>query len=232
MYAMYGAALAFSFLLSTGVQAGNIDMRDRLAACQACHGEQGEGQIGNEYYPHLAGKPAGYLKSQLSAFRDGRRSYPPMRWLVRNMDDEFLDRIAKFYESLPPRSSAHVLVMSPSDAARAEDLVERGDPDLGVPACTACHGKNLAGLQPNVPALLGLPPDYVIAQLGAWRTGVRKSELPDCMSMVARRLDPADFRRLGEWLATQGASGSLRPAPADSFELPKSCGEPEAEHGP
>jgi cytochrome c553 len=49
----------------------------RLRACVPCHGEHGEG-TSNDYFPRLAGKPAGYLMNQLVAFRNGRRRYPPM----------------------------------------------------------------------------------------------------------------------------------------------------------
>ena len=199
-------------------------MRSRLAACHTCHGEQGEGKAGNEYYPHLAGKPAGYLRSQLQAFRDRRRSNPQMNWLMRNMDDAYLQRIAEYYAELPPRSSAQRVAMSEADSERARQLVERGDAAAGIPPCTACHGANLAGREPGVPALLGLPPDYVIAQLGAWSMGSRRAESPDCMAEIARALDPRDLRPLGEWLASQGVSGSLEPAAQDSFALPTACG--------
>lgn len=201
------------------------DMPMRLAACNACHGSDGEGTTGNEYYPHLAGKPTGYLLSQLQAFRDGRRIYPQMNWLMRNMGDQYLAWIADYYARLPPRSSAVPVPMAPADAQRARQLVAHGDPRRGVPACASCHGDDLAGLEPGVPALLGLPPDYITAQLGAWRTGTRTATAPDCMAKIARALDPADFRRLGNWLASQGAGGSLAPAPAESFTLPRDCGD-------
>lgn len=215
---------------SAGAQAPE-DMDKRLAACGACHGPAGEGREGNEYYPHLAGKPAGYLAAQLRAFRDGRRVYTPMNWLMRNMGDTYLDWIASYYAEMPPRSSAVAVPMTAEDERRAQQLVQHGDADRGVPACAACHGADLAGLEPGVPALLGLPPDYVTAQLGAWRTGSRKAVIPDCMADIARRLAPSDFRRLGNWLATQGAKGSMKPAPAGSFALPVACGDLPVEQG-
>lgn len=229
---MFRALLAVCWSLAALVASADArdgDMAERLAACSTCHGERGEGRTGNEYYPHLAGKPAGYLEAQLQAFREGRRVYPQMNWLMRNMSDDYLSRIAAHYAALPPRSSAQPVAMSPDDAARARRLVEHGDPSRGVPACTSCHGANLAGLEPDVPSLLGLPPDYVVAQLGAWRTGVRTARAPDCMADVARALDPADFRRLGAWLASQGVDESVAPAPAGSFALPDACGEPARE---
>ena len=114
--------------------------------------------------------------------------------------------------------------MAAPDAERARQLVTQGDTRLGVPACAACHGADLAGLEPGIPALLGLPPDYIVAQLGAWRTGVRTAAAPDCMAQVAKALEPADLRRVAAWLSTQGADHSLPPAPAGRFAPPVACG--------
>jgi cytochrome c553 len=56
-------------------------MAARVLACASCHGAEGEG-TSDAYFPRLAGKPAGYLYNQLVAFRDGRRKYPPMNYLL------------------------------------------------------------------------------------------------------------------------------------------------------
>jgi hypothetical protein len=39
-------------------------MAKRLAACSSCHGDEGR-TVGDDYYPAIAGKPAGYLYAQL-----------------------------------------------------------------------------------------------------------------------------------------------------------------------
>ena len=218
------ALLAFFFSFAALAADAPADLGERLAACSACHGEQGEGREGSEYYPHLAGKPAGYLLDQLQAFRDGRRVYPQMGWLMRNMGDDYLAQIAQFYAAMPARSNATFQPVDAVTAARATDLVQRGDPARGVPACAACHGDNLAGLEPGIPALIGLPADYVIAQLGAWRTGVRSARSPDCMAKIAHALEASDMRVLGTWLASQGHDTPLAPAPAGSFTPPVACG--------
>jgi len=235
MLAMSRLALLL-LLLAAGSALGAepaFPMQERLAACNLCHGEHGEGKRGNAYYPHLAGKPSGYLRAQLQAFRDGRRLYPQMNWLMRHMGDDYLDRIADYYAALPPQSSAQAIAMTQEAAEHARQLVEQGDIERGIPACVACHGADLAGVEPGVPALLGLPPDYIVAQLGAWREGTRVATAPDCMAEVARALSPSDMRRLGEWLASQGAARSLPPAPAGSYSLPVKCGDlPTAEAQP
>jgi cytochrome c553 len=61
-------------------------MAARVLACGACHGAQGQG-TNDDYFPRLSGKPAGYLYNQLVAFRDGRRKYPPMNYLLEHLPD-------------------------------------------------------------------------------------------------------------------------------------------------
>lgn len=209
------------------------DFGERLAACAACHGKHGEGVQGAEYYPHLAGKPAGYLLEQLRGFRDGRRVSTQMTWYVRFADDAFLQRIADYYAALPPRTRSAdtgAAQLTPERRRVAQNLVEHGDPAREVPACSACHGANLAGLEPGVPALLGLPVDYVIAQFGAWREGVRNGAPPDCMHDVAGKIAADDIRAIAVYLSQQSNVDGLRPSPAGSFVPPKACGSlPHAE---
>ncbi|HSX59006.1 MAG TPA: c-type cytochrome [Tahibacter sp.] len=221
--------LLISMLATPGFAADDAgDLTERLAACSACHGARGEGRTASEYYPHLAGKPAGYLLSQLRAFRDGGRNYPQMGWLMRNMDDAYLERIATHFAALPPRanpSDAAPKKIDPALARRAQALIADGDATRGIPACAACHGADLAGLEPAIPALVALPEEYVVAQFGGWRTGVRTARQPDCMASIARALEPAEIRAIAAWLSAQQHTEALRPAPAGSFVPPQACAD-------
>jgi cytochrome c553 len=204
------------------------DLTERLAACNVCHGDHGEGRAGSTYYPHLAGKPAGYLLRQLRAFRDGGRNYPQMGWLMRNMDDAYLQDIAAHFAAMPPRTQAPGAVpktIDPTLARRAQALIADGDAARGIPACVACHGDDLAGLEPGIPALVGLPEEYVVAQFGGWRTGVRRAQTPDCMATIARALEPADIRAIAHWLSAQRQAEAKRPASAGRFLPPLACGD-------
>lgn len=201
-------------------------MAERLAACAACHGARGEGAPGSEYYPHLAGKPAGYLFAQMQGFRDGRRHYPQMVYLMRNWDDAWLARIASFFAAQPGVVPRHAPppAQSAADRSRAENLVHEGDRGRELPACASCHGPQLQGREPGVPALAGLPTDYLIAQLGGWMTGARHSIEPDCMARVVARLDPAEVRRIATYLAGLVPEPDSRPLEASAEPLPLDCG--------
>ena len=87
--------------------------------------------------------------------------------------------------------------------ARGQQLVREGDAALRIPACVQCHGSAMTGTLPSVPGLLGLPRDYLNAQLGGWQNGQRQAQAPDCMADIAKRLSNADVHALSTWLSSQ-----------------------------
>jgi cytochrome c553 len=178
-------------------------LAQRLLACTGCHGKDGRA-VGNVYFPRIAGKPAGYLYNQLRNFRDGRRSYGLMTGMVQVLSDAYLLEIAQHFAALdlpyPPPATAK---LSAQAAATAQALVERGDAQRQLPACSSCHGAALTGVAPNVPGVLGLPRDYLNAQLGAWKSGQRHAAAPDCMAQVARLLTVDEVAAISAWLAAQ-----------------------------
>ena len=207
------AALAGS-ALAQGPRKVEDSIAERTRACTACHGDQGRaGPDG--YYPRLAGKPAGYLHHQLRNFAQGRRHYGLMARLVDPMSDAYMAEIAAHFANLhlpypPPTPST----LPAQRLARGQALVQQGDAARGLPACVQCHGERLTGVQPNVPGLLGLPLDYLNAQLGAWQTGQRQAHGPDCMAEVVRRIPHEDIIAVSSWLASQSLPADTRPANA------------------
>ncbi len=195
------------------------NMAERTRACTACHGEQGRaGPDG--YYPRLAGKPAGYLHNQLRNFAQGRRHYGLMSRLVEPLDDAYMAEIAAHFASLSlPYAAPTPSRLPTAQLARGEALVRQGDAQRGLPACVQCHGERLTGVQPNVPGLLGLPLYYLNAQLGAWQTGQRRAQTPDCMAQILQRLPHEDIIAVSNWLSSQALPADTRPAAAPQKPL-------------
>ena len=174
-------------------------------------GPQADAQ--GEILHRLAGKPAAYLYNQLLNFREGRRHYGLMTQMVEPLSDAYLLEIAQYFAALkvpypappPGRPPAALL-------AQGRQLVLHGDPARQVPACVQCHGERMTGVLPQVPGLLGLPHDYLNAQLGAWKAGKRRAHAPDCMAQVVERLSLDDINAAASWLAAQPVPAQSEPA--------------------
>lgn len=204
-------------------------MAQRMQACTACHGKEGRAAR-DGYYPRIAGKPAGYLYNQLVNFRDGRRHYALMGELLAPLTDDYLHEIAGHFASLDlPYPAPKAPTGTPEERARGQRLVTQGDASRKIPACAACHGAALTGVAPAVPGLLGLPRDYLNAQLGAWRTGQRQAHAPDCMGQIARSLAPEDIGAVSHYLAAQPLPADTHPVAVPPPSWPMRCGGlPEA----
>ncbi len=178
-------------------------LAQRLQPCMAGHGAQGRASR-DGYLPRIAGKPAGYLYQQLLHFRDGRRQNATMARLLAQQTDAYLREIAGYFAALDlPHAPPVAGPATATQLARGQVLAIQGDATRQLPACSACHGLRLTGVQPAVPGLLGLPRDYLIGQLGAWQTNQRHAIAPDCMAQVAKRLTPEDLGAVAAWLAAQ-----------------------------
>lgn len=199
-------------------------LAQRMMACTLCHGAEGQATA-SVYFPRIAGKPAGYLYNQLTHFRDGRRQNPGMANLLDHLSDAYLRDIAEHFAAIDlPYPSPQTTRLTPAVRERAQALVQRGDPARQLPACVACHGERLTGVNPAVPGLLGLPRDYLIGQFGGWQTGLRHALAPDCMAQVAKALSPEDVGALASWLSAQPLPANTHPAPPSEKPMPLRCG--------
>jgi cytochrome c553 len=197
-------------------------MEQRVLACASCHARPDRNDA---FFPRISGKPAGYLYNQMVNFKEGRRQFPLMTYMVDHLPDDYLREIAGHFASLhlPPPP------VQPTDASaavleRGRTLVMRGDAANKIPACIACHGEQLTGVAPAIPGLLGLPRDYVNAQFGAWKNKERSAHAPDCMAGIANRLSLADVAAISSWLGAQPLPADTRPATTIKRPLPIACG--------
>lgn len=200
-------------------------LKQRIAACTACHGEHGEGTPQSGFFPRLAGKPASYLARQLRNFQVGLRKYAPMEYTVRGLSPDYMREIGGYFASQQvPYQRSPVPQVSAQALHRGEVLATEGDPTRKIPACAACHGSQLTGVEPSIPGLVGLPYDYISAQLGSWRTHTRAMVAPDCMATIASRLSEADITAVSAWLATREVPPDAHAQPAGSVQPPLACG--------
>src|ERR1700742_396815 len=77
-----------------------------------------------------------------------------------------------------------------SGAARADGDVKAGAQKIRTLQCQSCHGKDGISKLPGAPNLAGQSQDYMIAAIGAYRSGERKN---DIMNTIAQSLKDADI---------------------------------------
>jgi cytochrome c553 len=196
----------------------------RVQGCVTCHGQNGQG-TSSGYFPRIAGKPAGYLFNQLVAFRDGTREYPPMNYLVAYLPDAYLREIAEhFAKQRPPFEAKDAAPADAAMLARGRAIATAGDPGKGIPACIACHGTRLTGMNPGIPGLVGLRAWYITAQLTRWRVGNRHAAEPDCMKRIVSRLSEADIAAVAAWLGRQDPPTDPSPESSNLVRMPLACG--------
>ncbi len=222
------AALAFSCAAALPAFAADRPavlpdtMAQRVIACTSCHAKD---QGTDAFFPRISGKPAGYLYNQLINFREGRRQYPLMTYMVDHLPDAYLREIADYFSTqhlkAPPVQPTEV---SQGVLERGKLLVTQGDKAIKVPACIACHGEKLTGVAPAIPGLAGLPRDYVNAQFGAWKNKTRRAHAPDCMAQIADRLSLEDVAAISSWLGARALPLDPAPATAVARPLPLACG--------
>ncbi len=199
-------------------------MAARVQGCATCHGDLGAGWRDGDF-PRIAGKPSGYLFNQLQNFREGRRSYPPMNYLLGYLHDDYFKEMADFFSAQRiPFARPEVAALPAADLQFGEQLVRQGDRAKAIPACVACHGPQLTGLNPGIPGLIGLQSRYISGQLEAWRAGTRRAIAPDCMRDVAARLSDAQITQVAAYLAAQPIPGAFLAAPQGAWNTPIRCG--------
>lgn len=217
-------ALLLLQISSAQAEAPIPDMAGRVQACTACHGAEGRASA-EGYYPRIAGKPEGYLYNQLIAFRDGSRQHAAMNGIVQNLSNDYLLQMAKYFAAQdlpypPPAKST----ASKNQLEQGKRLVFDGIASKNIPSCAACHGEALTGIEPYTPGLLGLPRDYLNAQLGKWSNGQRKAKAPDCMHALVKALNTEELGAATAYLAAQAVPENAKALPAGSTAFPQECG--------
>lgn len=198
-----GLAVVVVALIATGpVQAaGSAETgKTQAAPCAACHGQDGATGLDGTY-PNLAGQNERYLLRQLRMIQAGTRDIALMAGQLNGKSEQELADLAAYYASLPSK-----LAQAEGDdesIAMAARLYRGGNLQKNVAACAACHSPAGVGNAPaGFPLLSGQSPQYTIAQLTAYREGVRKTDedYGGMMRDVAANLNDTEIKALADYL--------------------------------
>jgi cytochrome c553 len=80
-----------------------------------------------------------------------------------------------------------------------ERIFRGGIPDRQVPACAGCHGPSGTGIPSQYPRIAGQHADYAVAQLLAFRDGVRLNNAQ--MTGVTAKMNDREIKAVSDYIA-------------------------------
>jgi cytochrome c553 len=191
------AALSFSAVANEAAPAFKPDLAKGEAsftACAACHGPDGNSIA--PIYPKLAQQHPQYIVKQLTEFKAGKRANPIMLGFASALSEEDMKNIAAWVSTKPSKpgfSKEKELV------TLGERIYRGGIADRQVPACAGCHSPNGAGIPAQFPRLAAQNAEYAVAQLTAFRDGVRTNSVQ--MTLVAAKLNDREIKAVSDYIA-------------------------------
>ena len=198
------AALAAGSSQALAQQSGKPDLTKAKqiadTVCAACHGADGNSPTAAN--PNLAGQGAEYISRQLQHFKAGIRVSPIMQPMAAPLTPEDMSALGVYYAQQKAKGGT---ARDAKLVALGQSLYRGGDAASGVPACSACHLPNGAGLPKNFPRLSGQYADYTYAQLKAFKNGERGSDPAgkdtqgQIMAQVAQRMSDAQMKALADY---------------------------------
>lgn len=169
--------------------------------CAACHAADGNSPAAAN--PKLAGQIPEYLHRQLTNFKPqggkkAERENAVMAGMVAALSADDMRNVAAYYASQKLKPAA---AKDKELAALGQKLYRGGNPAAGLPACAGCHGPAGAGMPVQYPRIAGQFPEYIDAQLKAFRSGARANDPNGMMRGVAAKMSDREIQAVAEYAA-------------------------------
>jgi cytochrome c553 len=191
-------AIAQSGTKPVDVESTKAGEEKAVNLCSTCHGPRGIST--SPEFPILAAQRAGYLESQLEAFRAKTReekiAHDFMWGIAYNLDDSMIRSVALYYATQP---SPLPHPGDPAMVAKGKELFDKGVPERGIPACATCHGANAEGMA-NFPRLAGQHAKYVVNQINYIQSLVRKAPV---MHGIVKDLTQEEMQALAVYVQSK-----------------------------
>jgi cytochrome c553 len=168
MAAVTGAFIVAPALITPSRAETTVPVRElqgKIDYCENCHGVSARGFHGFYPIPRLAGQQPDYIKNQLEAFAEHRRTNNIMFNVSHVLSPAMLDALTQSFFKLDPKP---LTTPAPNDlVAAGKKIYEDGLSQSDVPPCAGCHGPEAKG-NSQFPRLAGQLSDYVFNKLTNW----------------------------------------------------------------
>lgn len=165
--------------------------------CTMCHGAQG---MSSSNAPNLSGQYPEVVIKQLLDYKAGRRTHALMESLAQKMSQRDIEDLAAYYASLPKARTAPTTYDE-----SLPPLVRVGDPLRNIAPCISCHGGVDQKL--GAPWIEGMPRDYLVEQLKAFKSGARRNDGQAQMRNMARPMTEQEIADVAEFYARKAGAG-------------------------
>ena len=197
--AMLGASAHAETVAKSTVPKG--ELQAKIAYCENCHGVSAQGFHGYYPIPRLAGQQPHYVKNQLEAFIEHRRTNNIMFNVSHVLSPAMVEALTESFQQLNPKP---LTTPAPEDLiASGRKIYEEGLPKSDVPPCAGCHGPEAKG-DGQFPRLAGQLSDYVVNKLANWtKERGQNPEKPDTsaiMQPIAHSLNGQQIKAVAAYL--------------------------------
>jgi cytochrome c553 len=198
------AAVAALFFASPAIAQNNVSKAEadaKLRYCEVCHGVSAQGFHGYYAIPRLAGQPTEYLKNQLQAFVERRRTSNIMFNVGHVLSPAMIEALTTDFNQLNPKPVGGA---PKENIDEGKNIFENGVAQANVPPCASCHGPQGKGNGP-FPRLAGQLYDYISNKLTNWdkERGQNPSQ-PDTsavMQPIAHSLTQPQIKAVAAYLS-------------------------------
>ena len=189
---LLGAALtaALSIITLSSAQAQDVEAgRTKSQACAACHGADGNSQVGQ--FPNLAGQTWRYIYVQLKDYKEGRRTDPVMTAMAASLSRQDMIDLGNFFAAQPSK---------PSTFKADETKIKLGLAKANETLCSMCHLGGFSG-QNEIPRVAGQQYDYIVKQMLDFKARRRTNDAGN-MTSVAQTLSETDIENLAHYITS------------------------------
>jgi cytochrome c553 len=197
-------ALLAALITAAGGANDSVSQRDvdaKLHYCTSCHGVAGRGFRGFYSIPRLAGQQPDYLKNQLEAFSERRRTNNIMFNVSHTLSAAMQTALATDFQGLNPKplgGAAKDLVPA------GKKIYEEGISAANIPPCASCHGGDAKG-NGQFPRLASQLDDYIVDKLTNWNK--ERGQNPDApdpstiMEPIAHGLTQSQIKAVAAYVS-------------------------------
>jgi cytochrome c553 len=161
---------------------------ERLRACAACHGADGNSSIAGT--PSIAGQPRIFLENYLVMTREGMRGNDVMQAMLKGLPDKDIVALAKHYSDLKAR---------PDLSSIDKNLFEKGKKIAAANRCASCHEKTYHGRE-QMPRLAGQREEFLAEVMLQYRQN-RRPGGDTMMNAALYGITEADFKALAHYFS-------------------------------